>query len=88
MRNLYEAQLRGMALRKLEGRTYVSPMVFVLLNIKLSDPDGAFKWINQALLEESPWLFYMKVDPAFKPIRNDSRFDDAVRQLKFLSADQ
>jgi TolB-like protein/Tfp pilus assembly protein PilF len=84
-RNLYARQLDGMLAHKLMG-TYVSPVAFALLDIKLGKLDEAFEWLNRATDEEAPWLFYMEVDPAFDPIRKDPRFPTLIPRVKGLNS--
>jgi eukaryotic-like serine/threonine-protein kinase len=80
-RQLYARQLDEMLVHKLMG-TYVSPVGFALLDIKLGKVDEAFEWLNRAAEEEAPWRFLMEVDPAFDPIRNDPRFAALVPHVR------
>jgi len=84
-RNLYARQLDDMLAHKLTG-TYVSPVAFALLDIKLGKLDDAFEWLNRATEEGAPWLFYIQVDPAFDPIRSDPRFPALIPRVKGLNS--
>src|SRR5215469_6617901 len=75
---------RGRALRALDELTalskqrYVSSGSFALVYIGLGDKDEAFRWLEKAYEEHSFALAFLKVSPAFDPLRSDSRFDDLL----------
>ena len=83
MRTLYKHQRDELLLQQMAGR-YVSPVALALLNIKLGNSDEVFHWLDLAADEEAPWLFYLKIDPAFNPVRNDPRFAEIVRRIKLF----
>ncbi len=60
---------------------YVSPFEFALAYARLGDKDQAFTWLNKAFEERSPWLTYIKTDPASEPLRSDPRFADLLRRI-------
>jgi TolB-like protein/Tfp pilus assembly protein PilF len=60
---------------------YVSPMELGLKSIQAGVPDEAFTWFQKAYEEHSPWLVYLRVDPAFDPLRSDPRFEALVREV-------
>jgi hypothetical protein len=84
MRRLYERQLKLAAALRLE--TYVSPMHLAMLHIRLGHVDEAFEWLERAVDEKAPWLLYLRMDPAFAPIRHDRRFAPLVARVGIPSS--
>jgi serine/threonine protein kinase/tetratricopeptide (TPR) repeat protein len=79
MKNFRRAQLA--AVTEASKVRYVSPMEFATLYASLGDRDQAFNWIEKAFDEHSPWLFFLKTDPAFDTLRDDPRFDRLLRRV-------
>jgi serine/threonine protein kinase/tetratricopeptide (TPR) repeat protein len=46
----------------------------------LSEPDEAFKWLEQAEDENAVGLTYVRVDPRLNNLRDDPRFDELLRR--------
>ncbi len=63
-----------------KGR-YVSPSYLAVLHAALGDKDRAFNWLGRAMDERTSWLLVVGVDPAFDPLRADSRFQDVLRRI-------
>ncbi len=49
----------------------------------LGDKDKAFEWLERAYKERSSWLAWIKVEPRFEALRDDSRFESLVHRMKF-----
>jgi hypothetical protein len=81
MHNFYKDQLSTVAAQRMDG-IYVSPVYLAVLFVALSDPDSAFQYLERAVQENAPWLQFMRVDPAFKSIRSDPRFEPLVRRFE------
>jgi len=79
MRGLYSQYLA--ALQEASANRYVSPMEFAMTYVALDDKKQAFAWLEKAYEERAPSLVSLKSDPAFNPLRSDSRFDDLVRRV-------
>ena len=47
----------------------------------LGDKDRAFQWLDRCYEERSPWLGWLKTDPALDPLRSDPRFADLLRRI-------
>jgi len=77
MQNFYERQLNVAATQRLGGG-YVSPVYLAILFIHLSKSDEAFQWLDRAVEESAPWLSMLRIDPAFKALRSDPRFQKVV----------
>jgi tetratricopeptide (TPR) repeat protein len=60
---------------------FVSPYFIATIYAGLRDRDKAFDWLNRAHTERSDWLTYLKVDPAFDPLRSDPRYADLLRRI-------
>jgi tetratricopeptide (TPR) repeat protein len=80
-KRFYQRQLEAAAALSLT--TYVSPMHFAMLHIRLGHVSEAFHWLDLAAAEGAPWLLHLRVDPAFDPIRSDPRFTELVRRVGF-----
>lgn len=48
---------------------------------RLGDKDKAFAWLEKAYEERSESLTWLKVDPAYDPLRADPRFNDLLRRV-------
>jgi hypothetical protein len=60
---------------------YVSPLEIARLHAQVGDRDRALDGLQQALIERSPGIVFLKVDRAWDPIRLDSRFATLVKQV-------
>ena len=61
-------------------RDYVHPSHLALIYIGLGDKDSAFTWLEKAYAEHS-FLYFLKSDPNFDPLRSDPRFQDLLRRM-------
>ncbi|HKP68392.1 MAG TPA: winged helix-turn-helix domain-containing protein [Pyrinomonadaceae bacterium] len=70
----------------LQGRSkerYVSP-VFVAMHYSLAgETDLAIEWLEKAFAERSSWLVELKVDPAWKNLHADSRYQNLLKRIGF-----
>jgi tetratricopeptide (TPR) repeat protein len=62
---------------------HVTPFWFAVTSIALGDKDDAFKWLEQCYAERSFWLTFLKMDPILDPLRDDPRFKDLLKRLRF-----
>ncbi|MBI4538388.1 MAG: Flp pilus assembly complex ATPase component TadA [Gemmatimonadetes bacterium] len=62
---------------------YVSPALLAHIHIGLGDPDAAFQWLRSAVGVRALELVWLKVRPAFDPLREDPRFSELVAALGF-----
>jgi tetratricopeptide (TPR) repeat protein len=65
------------------SRGYVSPYDFAVVHAGLSDLDRAFEWLEKAFDERTAFIIYMKLDPRLRNARNDPRFTNLLRRMKF-----
>ncbi len=68
-------------LQRRRATAYVPAAAFVNAYLGLGDTEAAFGALEQAYLERSNILQFLKVHPYFDPIRNDPRFADLVRRV-------
>jgi tetratricopeptide (TPR) repeat protein len=68
-------------LKERERTKYVSPLDFARAYAQLGNTEQAFKYLDAAFVDRSPGLVFLKVDRAWDPIRNDTRFAAAIRQV-------
>jgi serine/threonine-protein kinase len=62
-------------------KEYVSPGELAILYGALGDKEAAFASLEKAYAERDLQLQYLKVDPAFDPLRDDLRFQDVIRRV-------
>jgi tetratricopeptide (TPR) repeat protein len=68
-------------LREREKTKYVSPLDFARAYAQLGNKEQAFKYLDDAFVDRSPGLVFLKVDRAWDLIRDDPRFAKAVKQV-------
>jgi adenylate cyclase len=68
-------------LSRLAETGYVDPISIAQVQIALNDLDSAITSVGKILDERVPFAFFMKLDPAFDPLRPDPRFSDLVLRL-------
>ena len=68
-------------LKQRAGQTYVQPLALAIIDVGLGNRTEAFDWFGKAFDDRSAGLVYLKVDPAFDPIRSDPRFQDLVQRV-------
>jgi len=59
----------------------IAPDHLALVHIGLGDRDRAFEYLSVALRQRAWYLVFLKVDPAFEPLRDDPRFDHLVSEV-------
>jgi tetratricopeptide (TPR) repeat protein len=60
---------------------HVSAYAKAVLHLSLSDQSQALNCLERAYEERCEMLTWLKVDPAFDPIRSDPRFSNLLRSL-------
>jgi serine/threonine-protein kinase len=63
------------------GKEYVSPGELAILYGALGDKEAAFQSFEKAFAEHDLQLQFLKVDPAYDPLRDDSRYQDLIRRV-------
>ena len=68
-------------LSQLAEHRRVTPFWFAMIYMALGDKDRAFQWLDRCYEERSPWLAWLKTDPALDPLRSDPRYADLLRRV-------
>jgi DNA-binding winged helix-turn-helix (wHTH) protein/TolB-like protein/Flp pilus assembly protein TadD len=68
-------------LTTLSAATYVSPHHFAVLQAALGDADQAIGWLEKAFDTRVVQLNWLKMDPRFRSLHGDRRFQDLVERL-------
>jgi serine/threonine-protein kinase len=63
------------------GQEPVSPDYLALVYTGLGDFDRAFEYLDEALAQRVWYLVFLKVDPAFAPLRADPRCDELLKEI-------
>lgn len=65
-----------------DGRYLASPMI-AQIYLGLGEHAKAFEWLRKGVAEHSFWIVFLKMDPAYEPIRSDPRFQDLLKRTGF-----
>jgi len=76
---LGEIELENLKARVVEA--YVSPVDFARVHARLGNKEEAIRYLDAAVKEPSPGVVFLKVDHVWDTVRDDSRFQDAVRRI-------
>ncbi len=61
---------------------YVRPICEVLVHLGRGDTTMALDGLDRAWDERDPWLAFLKIDPAFDPLRAEPRFVDLADRIE------
>ncbi len=83
--NSEEYELLMEELRKQAATSPIGSPSFHLsmVNAQMGDLETAFQWLNKAKEDKEVELFWLKVEPPFKPLYDDSRWQDILDELGF-----
>ena len=70
-------------LEKWKGQYDRNPAYIAMYYGQLGDKDQAFAWLEKAYERHDGPLFRLKVEPGWDPLRDDPRFQDLLRRMKF-----
>jgi len=73
-------QLEQLELRD-ANQGYVSPLDLARAYARLGDRDRAFEFLDASFNHRAAGLVFLRVDPVWEGMRNDSRFESAVRRV-------
>ncbi len=66
---------------RLAGGAYASPLDFARALARLGEGERSLAYFERAFQDRSPGLVFLNVDRAWDSVRNDSRFQAAVRRV-------
>ena len=61
-----------------------SPRRLARVYMELGDKDNAFLYLEKAFEERNSLLIFLKTDPIFDSLRDDSRFQDLMRRVGLI----
>jgi TolB-like protein/DNA-binding winged helix-turn-helix (wHTH) protein/Tfp pilus assembly protein PilF len=70
-------------LRKRSATDYVPPSSIGNVYVGLNRREDALDEFERAFAQHDPWMFWLKVHPLYDEIRNDPRFQELIRRMKF-----
>jgi TolB-like protein len=76
-----EARAELARLEELAKRQYVSAYDLASINAALGDADGAFAWLDSAVVERSSLLTTLRADPVMDGLRSDPRYVDIENKI-------
>ena len=68
-------------LKQMEKVKYVSPYDLAVLYTGLGEKDQAIEQLHKAYDQRAGWVFMLKTEPLFDPLRSDARFAALVQRL-------
>jgi tetratricopeptide (TPR) repeat protein len=77
-----EARVVLRQLEKESATRHVSAYHVAVIYVALGETDEAFRWLDRAYEERSPWIGYLRVDPRVDDLRADPRFDALLRRAR------
>ena len=74
-----EARQTLAQLQRLPRQRYLSPVYIAKIHAGLGEADEALKLLRQGYQDRSDLLTWLRVEPAFDPLRSDARFAELLR---------
>lgn len=68
-------------MRELAKKRYVTAYGVALVYAGLGDKDQAFGWLQRGVEERTHWLVWTKLDPRWKGLRDDPRFEEILHRI-------
>lgn len=78
-----EARARLKELQERSSRQHVSPFFLAVAHTGLGEPTQAIECLERAYAERDWLVSVLKTDPIFDPLRDDARFQELLRRIKF-----
>jgi TolB-like protein/DNA-binding winged helix-turn-helix (wHTH) protein/Tfp pilus assembly protein PilF len=75
-------QLLG-ELEERSKREYIAAVRLAHIKVGLGDTNQALRLLEKSYRDREPWIGYVKVWPAFDPLRTHPRFQDLLKQMNF-----
>lgn len=84
----FDAAMRAVAQRQLEKSNqqrargeYVPAAEYALNYLRLGDKEQALGWLGKALEERNWFVYELRLDPRFEPLRSDVRFERLLKKV-------
>lgn len=81
IRGYWSAQLQELIENRGRGR-YVSPYNLARIYARLDEKEKSFALLNEAIVDHSYGLAFLKMDPSLASLRSDTRFAALVRRIR------
>ena len=65
---------------------YVSPVELAMIYIALGNKKRALEWVENAIEDRRGWVAYLRVHPIVDPLRDEPKFAELVKRMKFDTA--
>lgn len=80
-----QEEARGLLEELLRSSTqrHVSPGNIALIHNGLGDRDETFSWLERGFEQRDPKMVFLKVEPKWKNLHDDPRFQDLLRRVGF-----
>jgi DNA-binding winged helix-turn-helix (wHTH) protein len=78
-----EARTTLQRLQMLSERKFVTSYGLALVHASLGDIGAAFGWLGRAFAERSHWLVWLRLDPRWKILRFDPRFNECIGRVRY-----
>jgi tetratricopeptide (TPR) repeat protein len=62
----------------------IVPYRLAAVYLALGEKDQAIHWLKKDYQDRGNWMNQLKVDPVMDPLRSDPRFEELMRQMKFV----
>lgn len=67
---------------------YLPPLSYARFAIAAGEVDDAFTWLNQAYEQRQGYLVWLAVDPKYKPLHKDPRWDELLKKIGLQPVNQ
>ena len=68
-------------LLEISKRDYVEPMFIAKIYAGLGDKEQAMQWLEKGYENRTPYMTYLKTEPALDSLRSDPRFMELCRKM-------
>ncbi|HZR66543.1 MAG TPA: winged helix-turn-helix domain-containing protein [Terriglobales bacterium] len=79
LKNFYTTQMK----QRKRDKKEIDPVIEAMTYTRLGQGDRALDLLREAYRQHCDGLQFLKTEPVYDPLRNDSRFQDLVAQLRF-----
>ena len=70
-------------LRERAAKNFISPFLLAVACIGAGEIDEAITWLERGYASRDTYLVFLRSSPFMDPIRQDPRFQDVLRRMKF-----